>query len=209
MRRKASLVLNAHDCKNAEGKWLRSYSPEQYVQCHTVAGILWNSINHRCKEGGALQRNSPTYTGATNGFGDFQAFAEWCQGQIGYAAFDAAGNRFQLDKDLLEPGNKVYCPELCVFVPAALNSLATVKRKESSLPTGVVYDKAKGKFAAKIRDEKSRTKNLGRYDTAEEAFRVYKEHKEQMVRSAAMKYKGVVDPRVVVALSSFTLQPLI
>ena len=34
--------------------------------------------------------------------------------------------------------------------------------------------------------------NLGRYDTKEEAFRVYKEYKEKLIKEVIDSYKGII-----------------
>lgn len=48
-------------------------------------------------------------------------FSEWLDG------FDKTKTQFNLDKDLLVEGNKVYCLECCSFVPEGVNKSAGAK----------------------------------------------------------------------------------
>ena len=45
-----------------------------------------------------------------------------------------------------------------------------------------------------------KNKNLGRYHTVEEAFAVYKKHKEALCKQLALKWKDEIDPRVYEAM---------
>ena len=50
---------------------------------------------------------------------------------------------YQLDKDLLFPGNKVYGSDTCVFVPRNINQLFTFSNSNrGEYPLGVCYDKS-------------------------------------------------------------------
>ena len=95
---------------------------------------LWASMLHRCY-GEVSMPVRPTYLSCTVGenFKEFQYFAGWCKGQVGY---EMPG--WQLDKDLLSLGNKVYSEDTCVFIPSQINIL-TVKRHacRGALPIGV------------------------------------------------------------------------
>jgi hypothetical protein len=67
---KKTNIHNVPDIKDTNGKWIKSYCPSSYTQCHTRAGKLWHAVNFRCKIGGLTQNNRPTYLGVTNGFKD-------------------------------------------------------------------------------------------------------------------------------------------
>lgn len=48
------------------------------------------------------------------------------------------GQQMELDKDIIEKGNKIYCPEKCIFLPHSINSLFTKSNKSrGKLPIGV------------------------------------------------------------------------
>jgi len=61
---------------------------------------------------------------------NFQNFAKWFE--------DNYIGGFDLDKDILFKGNKIYGPETCCFVPHEINRIFTKKTKRDlTLPTGV------------------------------------------------------------------------
>ena len=49
-------------------------------------------------------------------------FSRWCENQIGFKDVDDKGRKYQLDKDILSKGNKIYSPETSCFVPQEINS---------------------------------------------------------------------------------------
>jgi hypothetical protein len=60
-----------------------------------------------------------------NEWHNFQNFAEWfCKNYC-----DASMDKWQLDKDIIVPGNRVYSPETCCFVPNAVNNKPEYKKK--------------------------------------------------------------------------------
>jgi len=51
---------------------------------------------------------------------------------------------FQLDKDLIEYGNKTYSPHRCLFVPRVINKFFHIQYdKTNDLPYGVAYNREK------------------------------------------------------------------
>lgn len=120
---------------------------------------------------------------------NFQNFANWFSEQP-----NADKEGFDLDKDLLVMGNKVYSPRYCSFVPRAINRLMTTSvSTRGDLPTGV---SRKGKrFGVKLSVENTIIR-LGSYDTLEEAYEVYIKHKTASVRMLADKYKADLHPAV-------------
>jgi len=123
MTKKQIQICNVPDIKDSTGMWLQSYYTEPLVQCYTRSGMLWKGIHKRCKVGGYHQTAMPTYIGTTNGFKNFQDFAEWVTVQHGYLHKDKSGMYWQLDKDLKVHGNKQYDSESCIFVPQRVNCL--------------------------------------------------------------------------------------
>lgn len=66
---------------------------------------------------------------------NFQNFADWYESQI-----NANRECFDVDKDILIHGNRVYSEDACMLVHKDINYLFTC-RSESDLPAGVCYDK--------------------------------------------------------------------
>ena len=161
---------------------MQSYSPEPYVQYVTRAGDLWSGVTRRCKEGGAYQDTQPTYIGVTNGFKDFQEFADWCQHQYGYLTKEKNSRFWQLDKDLKVFGNKVYTPETCIFVPARVNSLLTSRASfRGEFPLGVSFKKQAQKFQSHCNNGKGKV-HLGLFTCTLEAHQAWQRYKIDMIR---------------------------
>lgn len=157
----------------------------------------------RCKEGGNTQERCPHYIGARNNFGEFNEFAEWCQSQTGYGT-----TGFNLDKDLLVKGNKVYSPDTCVFLPHHLNMFIISRNKaRGRYPVGVTHYKKLDCFRVECDPSGFDFKrHIGYFDTPEEGFAAYKQRKEQIAKLLAEKWRDKIDPRAYVALMKYTIE---
>lgn len=74
-----------------------------------------------------LPKKYPTYKDCevSENFKSYEYFYEWCNKQIGF------GNEYwQLDKDLLIKGNKVYSENTCHFIPKEINLVLTKSDKK-------------------------------------------------------------------------------
>ena len=81
--------------------------------------------------------------------------------KLGFRCFDEKGKPFNLDKDILVKGNKVYSPSTCIFVPFEINGQFTkANTRRGSCPIGVSYAAHTNKFLACIA-ENNKTKHLG------------------------------------------------
>lgn len=112
---------------------------------------------------------------------------------------------FQLDKDILIKGNKVYSPATCAFVPQEINSLFTKHNAtRGKYPIGV-YKNSRGKgYDAKVWMPKGCVNK--RFDTIEEAFNAYKESKEAYIKIIADKYKGVISDEIYNAMYKYQVE---
>ena len=166
--------------------------------------MLWNSMLKRCYSD-TCKKKQPTYEGCevSNKFKSYEYFYEWCHKQIGFGN-DGNGNPFQLDKDLLTKGNKVYNESTCVFLPQEINTLL-VKRKASRGEhlIGVSWDKTNKAFIARVAKNKGKQEYLGCFKTEIEAFNAYKTAKESFVKEQANKWKGKIDDRAYNALMNY------
>lgn len=146
------------------------------------------------KWSGALERTiseayhakQPTYVTASvdDRWKYFSAFKYWSDQQ---PTWDGC----HLDKDILLPGNKIYSPETCCYVPQWLNNLATTSSSKSGLPLGVSY-KPGSENATKVYYTQVGKINGGRYTsrsyTPQEAHVKYQLAKADQVEAAIEKY---------------------
>jgi hypothetical protein len=178
------------DLLDADGSWRRSWTTTENgfeIQRHTLASRRWRGIQNRCNPGGHAQKRRPSYVGCSNGFKDFQEFAEWCQSQPGYADADESGSPFHLDKDILSLGNKRYSEETCCFVPARINQLLSLPRSPLStgLPVGCSYHKRTKRFYSCIAKPGGGTKYLGYFSDPMGAHHAWQKAKADRCRFEA------------------------
>lgn len=106
---------------------------------------VWQNMLHRCYNP-AVQAKHPTYTGieVCEEWLSFDNFRLW--------AFDSYRDEYELDKDILLPGSKVYSPKTSVFVPRRLNlALKEYSTGTGGLwPLGVTF--SRGKYVARVND---------------------------------------------------------
>lgn len=181
--------IGPHKAKDSDGKNTKEY-------------MHWLGMLTRCYTDD-YKLKFPTYQGCyvDRQWHNFQEFAEWCKWQKG---FDYAGS--VLDKDMLVAGNKVYSPETCLFLPNNLNSLiVTQKRTDKSVPAGISFQNGCQKYIVSCAVD-GKNKNLGRYKCPEEAFNVYKNFKNDLVKKKAEEYKDVLDERAYTAMLNFKIE---
>lgn len=140
---------------------------------------------------------------------NFQNFAEWAVETKNSMRREENGRLWHLDKDMVCKGNRLYCPEYCVFLPNEVNAFYTKREIGNTGYPGVNYIKpasknAKEGYIARCSVGKERV-YLGYYDSAEEAFYKYKECKEKAARHLALQWEGEIDCRVIDYLNNFTL----
>ena len=164
---------------------------------------LWKDMLTRCYND-AYQKKQPTYKHCevSENFKSYEYFYEWCNSQV---EFDVKG--FDLDKDLLIKGNKVYSENTCIFIPREINTLL-VKRKASrgKYLIGVYWDKTKKAFKAQVRKNKGKSERLGSFKTELEAFEAYKQAKEYFIKEQASNWKDQIDERAYNALMNYTVE---
>ncbi len=165
---------------------------------------LWKSMLLRCTQ--KYWDKKPTYAGVTcsENFKSFSFFFDWCQDQVGFGNIDDNNISWNLDKDILVKGNKVYSEDVCVFVPQRINSLI-IKNELSrgGFPIGVDLYKRTNKYRSAATVGKGTQKHLGYYDTPHEAFAAYKVFKEQIVKDVANEYREQLDIRAYQALMNY------
>ena len=151
----------------------------------------WESMLKRCYST-KYQENYPTYEGCSvcEDWLVFSNFKHWMENQ------DWEGK--ELDKDLLIMGNKVYSPQVCVFVDQKINSFIIEPRaSRGEYMIGVYWHKEKKRFRAQCRDGSGKNKHLGYFDTELEAHKAWLAFKLEQAKILAAEQ---TDPRVAKAL---------
>lgn len=86
-----------------------------------------------------------------------------------------------LDKDIITPGNKIYCPDSCCFISAELNQLFSVTHSgNSGLPIGVKDKQDRSGYEAFIRHNGKRI-YLGYHLTSQSAHVTWQKEKLKIV----------------------------
>ena len=171
---------------------------------NTKEYMLWCHMLERCYSD-TYQKKKPTYEGCevSDKFKSYEYFYEWCHKQVGFGN-EGNENPFNLDKDLLIKGNKVYSESTCVFLPVEINSLltkSTASRGEHLI--GVSWNKKDNAFVARVAKNKGKQEYLGSFKTEIEAFNAYKTAKELYIKEVANKFKSQIDLRAYNALMNY------
>lgn len=169
------------------------------------AGLKWATMMQRCYDKKYLAKK-PTYIGCSveHSWHNLQNFAEW------YEKLKYNEPNWELDKDLLIRGNKIYSEETCVMLPREINSAINIHTlsKKSGLPAGVTTINSKGKFRAQChvggKQERSRVSTSIDY-----CFQWYREKKLEELAKLAEYWKEHLDPRAYEAILKFEVTPYV
>lgn len=159
---------------------------------------LWTGMINRCHNE-LFHKNKMSYSTCrvSDDFLVLSKFRDWCQNQIGFNQ-----PNFELDKDLLEKGNKEYHPDKCVFIPREINLfIRTKKQIRGAQPIGVKVNKW-GDYISQI-SINGENIYLGIFKSPHDAFIAYKVAKEAQTKVLANKYKDMIDPRAYEALMNY------
>lgn len=175
----------------------------------TIQYEYWHDMLKRCYDDN-YKAKQPTYKNkyVCEEWHNFQNFAKWFDENY----YEINGEIMQIDKDILQKGNKIYSPETCVFVPNRINSLFTKSDKvRGKHPIGVYFNKKENIFKAQCsvknkNDEKKRVIGLGRYNTSEEAFNAYKVFKERYIKEVADEYKDKIPQKLYEAMYNYIVE---
>ena len=157
---------------------------------------VWFKMLSRCYDARIKQAKNYGDCSVSENFTSFEYFLSWYLSQVG-----SDQNNWQLDKDLLYKGNRVYSEDTCCIVPHEINNLIRRYTKNSSTCKGVDYNTKLGKFSARVLG-----KHLGLFATEIEAFQAYKEAKETYIKEVANKWKDQIDVRVYEALMKYQVE---
>ncbi len=171
------------------GKYSTKNNPKAYR--------TWNHMITRCYSE-KQQIIQPSYMGCSvdERWYNFQVFAEWFENNY--------IEGFALDKDILVKGNKIYSPETCCFVPLQINQLFSVNSiNRGNTPIGVrvsrnLFQVSLKKFGKHI--------TYGSYKTTDEAFKVFKYHKELYIKEVADIWKDKITTETYQALYNYQVE---
>lgn len=176
------------DFKDRDGLWVLRYSRTQggeksFVQ--TRLGRLHNNMTQRGRVGGSLQNISPGYRDVTvsDEFKDPQKFCDWAVQQPGW------GLGYSLDKDLLKPGNRVYCAECCCFLPQKINTALIVRGGRGARTC--LISKHKGKYRVMCWADNKKIL-VGMFPCEGSAMKAYVEFRKAYVARLAQEFSATI-----------------
>lgn len=162
------------------------YSKATYLKIYQT----WQDMLRRCYNENERWK-APTYEKiiVEEYFHCFQNYAKWYEEN----KYECNNEKMEIDKDILEKGNKIYDRTHMIFVPKRINDLfIKCDASRGEYPIGVYWDKRKNKFRAQCRilneEGKSEKVELGYYETPEKAFYKYKKFKENYIKQVADEY---------------------
>lgn len=167
--------------------------------------VRYANMYYRCYSK-AFQKSHPWYEGCTicdewlNPEHGLERFTKWCNEN--YYVIDGEGTT-QLDKDILVNGNKVYGPDTCIFVTKRINCMfsGSSRKNENGLPMGVQYNARRQQYYPVLTGLDGRNIiDKEYYDTAEEAWQRYVQHKQDYLESVAEAYRSVIPEKVYKAI---------
>lgn len=128
----------------------------------------------------------------------FENFLKWLKEQENYDYYQKNKINYQLDKDILIKGNKLYSPETCSIVPLRVNNLFIKSDKNRGpYPIGVTLDKRWNNFSSRCcTSDGKRIKHSG-FKNPTDAFLQYKKDKEKLIKEIATEEysKGSISER--------------
>lgn len=138
--------------------------------------VAWSSMLKRCYS----KAKKPCYEGCTvsEEWLSLSKFKEW------HDKHYIVG--FQLDKDLINPNNKIYSAPNCIYIPQELNKLFITPNTNRNLPRGVTHQGKRFRARLTARGKKV---NLGVFDTPEIASDVYKDARLMYVFDELQYYR--------------------
>lgn len=169
------------------------------IECsyNTDVYNYWSRMIKRCYYTDRKQpRNSYEDCSVCNEWLVLSSFKEW---------FDKEYiEGFELDKDILLKGNRIYSPQTCCFVPRELNLLFTKRQScRGELPIGVTFSNRKSKPYRAYLIEGGKQVCLGSFKSKIDAFLSYKNAKEDRIKRLALKYKDLIREEVFNALCDY------
>lgn len=161
----------------------------------------WVGMFERCYDA-KYQARCPTYKGCTvhPEWHNFQNYAKW------HLNHECYGLGYEIDKDILVLGNKVYSPDTCTLVPSNVNKVAVIRSSPLGLRnTGIIKRKSLDRFLVRM-NINGKTEVLGYFETEQEAHLAFINKKAERVRDVAQEYRKTLDDKTLDALEFLAQQ---
>lgn len=162
---------------------------------------LWIGMIRRCYSDNERNKfKSYSDCSVSDNFKRYSYFYDWYNSNIVNSKI-----KYDLDKDLLIKGNRVYSEETCVLIPRKLNLLLVLKKSQRGrYLIGVTFGRRQKKFQSQI-SINGKNIHIGYFNSEIDAYSAYKNRKESYVKDMADKWKGQISPKAYNALMSYTV----
>ena len=126
---------------------------------------------------------------------NFSNYREW------HKKNSMGDRKVDLDKDVLVPGNTVYGTETCTLIPHFTNTIF----ESRGLETNIVLNNDTGKYDVTMSILGAK-KEVGSFDTHEEAQKGYIDYKQNYIKDIAEKCKGKVPYKTYLAMLNWKVE---
>ncbi|EPK1682101.1 hypothetical protein RFD78_000815 [Klebsiella aerogenes] len=177
----ADLILESMTRRTSKTKMIYGFGVNDSGFC-SAAKINGKCVNHRayaawkgmfkrcyCE---SYKKDMKTYEGCSVDvrWHKFSEFYRWWK--LNYV------EGWHLDKDIISPGNKIYSPDLCVYIPPSLNSFVSLAiNRSDDWPIGAYRSSRHDKYFSNIRDKNGVRHHLGTFQTPLDAHLAWKKAK--------------------------------
>lgn len=157
---------------------------------HIKSYKCWLRVLERCYDTKYKTKN-PSYNNVVicDEWIKFSNFKEW---------FDKNYvDGYEIDKDILVQGNKVYSPDTCCFVPRRINTLLLNKQRTNTNGIIGVYEEKPNTYKVNAQIDGKR-KHIGYFKTSEEASAAYVKAKTEYSTRVVNEYynNGLINERI-------------
>lgn len=147
---------------------------------HMKSYKIWGRVLERCYDQKYKKKN-PSYNDVTicDEWIKFSNFKTWFDNNY--------VDGYEIDKDILVQGNKVYSPDTCCFVPRRINTLLLNKQRTNTSGMIGIFKNENETYSANITMCEVK-KHLGTFKTAGEASEAYVKAKTEYATKVVNEY---------------------
>lgn len=159
---------------------------------HEKSYTKWKDMMQRCHDKEVHKKYKPEYA-------DKCVCEEWqnyANFKLWYDEHHVFGNRIDLDKDILKPGNKEYSPETCVLIEHYINTIFERHVSDN------IYENEDGKYFVGSNRKKV-------YETYDEVFEFACNKKKERIEKVAEKNLGRIPKCAYDAMLRYDVEALI